>query len=192
MKSDWFLSTTCSGDFIPLLDVTLSDMWGLVVALEASDSLYSGDVMVGCYLLRPRRSAVTKYIDEFDILLLVPIKACVQSSGWRSASSSMLLRPSATRTTRRIAMQQGLCCVFFRSLRVSLQVLERKLCEIIFMNTNPISQNKKSTSANAPRCTRAHAIYRPEWSIGNRPFIGSTKNQPVQPVCTCSIAQMVF
>jgi hypothetical protein len=112
VKPGWFSPTTSSGGFIPLLGVPPSGVWGLLVALEALDSLYSGDGMVGCHLFRPGRSTVTMYVDDFDLLLLVPIKTCVHSSGWRSASSSMLLRPPVTRMTRRTTVQ-GVCCNFY-------------------------------------------------------------------------------
>jgi hypothetical protein len=49
VKPGWFFSTTCSGGFIPLLDVPLSGVWELLVALEAPGSLYSGDVMVSAW-----------------------------------------------------------------------------------------------------------------------------------------------
>jgi hypothetical protein len=82
-KPGWFLPTTFYGGFIPLLGVPSSGVWGLLVAFGAPDSLYSGDVMAGGHLLRPGHSAVTTYVEDFDIPLLVPIKSCVQSSGRR-------------------------------------------------------------------------------------------------------------
>jgi hypothetical protein len=112
LKSGWFLPTTLSGGSIPFLGVPSSGVWGLLVPLGASDSSYSGDEMAGGHLPRPGRSEVTMYVDDFDILLLVPLKSCVQSSGRRPASSSMVLRPPAARMTGRMTVQ-GLRCNFF-------------------------------------------------------------------------------
>ena len=107
-KLGWILCPTCFG-FIPLWVVLPSDVLEFLVTIEAPDSLYSSDEMAGGHLLRPGRSAVTKYVDSFDMLLLVPTKICAQSSGRRSASSFMVLRPPATKTTGRKILQR-LCC----------------------------------------------------------------------------------
>ena len=107
-KLGWILCPTCFG-FIPLWVVLPSGVLEFLVTIEAPDSLYSGDEMAGGHLLRPGRSAVTKYVDSFDMLLLVPTKICAQSSGRRSASSFMVLRPPATKTTGRKILQR-LCC----------------------------------------------------------------------------------
>ena len=107
-KLGWILCPTCFG-FIPLWVVLPSGVLEFLVTIEAPDSLYSGDEMAGGHLLRPGRSAVTKYVDSFDMLLLVPTKICAQSSGRRSASSFMVLQPPATKTTGRKILQR-LCC----------------------------------------------------------------------------------
>jgi hypothetical protein len=57
-----------------------SDSWKHLEALVALDFWNSDDVMVGGHLLWYRRSAVKMYADDFDILLMVPLQSCFQSS----------------------------------------------------------------------------------------------------------------
>jgi hypothetical protein len=112
VQPGWILPTTYFGGLIPLLGVLSSGVWGLLVLLEAPNPFSFGDVMAACHLFRPARSMAIKCADAFVILLLVPCKNCVYSSGRRSASSSKWLQPLATRTTGRMTVQ-GLCCNFF-------------------------------------------------------------------------------
>ena len=121
-KLGWILSTTCFSGFIPLRGSSSSGVLESLVAIEAPDSLCSGDVVVSGHLIWLVRSSVTKCVDVFDMLLEVPTKTCDPSSRRMSASSSRLdvflrcvvwlLRPSVTGTTGRTILL-GLCCIFY-------------------------------------------------------------------------------
>jgi len=123
-KLGWILCPTYFG-FIPLWVVLPSGVLEFLVTIEAPDSLYSNDEMAGGHLLRPRRSTVTKYVDYFDMLLLV-------------------LRPPATKTIGRKILQR-LCCNSYFLQDFFLQDLECKPYEI-YMNISPVSQKKNSGS----------------------------------------------
>ena len=59
-KLGWILSTTCFSGFIPLRGSSSSGVLEILVAIEAPDSLCSGDVVASGHLIRLVRSSVTK------------------------------------------------------------------------------------------------------------------------------------
>jgi len=108
-KSGWSSSSTVSGGFLPTAQGGSSS--GAPGLLVIEDPLLSGDVMAIGYLVRPVRSAFTRYVGVSDMLLTVPLKFSdvLRQEGVRLHGRQ--LRPSATGTTGRNL--QGLGYIFF-------------------------------------------------------------------------------
>jgi hypothetical protein len=100
----WF-SIPTSGGFPPLWGVSSFNDLGLST-VEASNILFSGDVMAFGHVFRPVRSASKVCVGVVGVPLWVPLKIRASSSGGWSASTT-LFRPSATSAAGRSLQGHG-------------------------------------------------------------------------------------
>jgi len=99
VESGWSSSPTFSGGFFSLQGVSSSGDLGPSTVV-ASDCRFSGDAMDVSHLVRPARSTSKMCVGVAGVLLWVPLKICVSSSGGWSAATRWF-RPSATSSTVR-------------------------------------------------------------------------------------------
>jgi hypothetical protein len=77
---------TFFGGFVSLRVVSFSGESGLLVAFEAPDSFFTGDMMVVGHRLQPGRSMSLQHVDALDMRLMVASKNYEELSSRRRSA----------------------------------------------------------------------------------------------------------